>query len=168
MIIPDGFWSKIKNVQRIHQRLYAVGKGWVVGWIILLLGHTGRKSGRQYNTPLQYEKIEGCYYVGAGRGTKADWYRNILVNREVHVQVGRISFDGWAEPITNLQLVVAFLNYRFKKHPFMMGLMMRFHSLPMQPNDSQLEELAKTLAIVVLHPGQQGQTAVEEVEPAKL
>ena len=36
----------------------------------------------------------------------------------------------------------------------MMGLMMKIHKLPMRPDDSQLEGLAKTLAIVILHPGE--------------
>jgi len=152
MILPDEFWSKIKNVQRIHQRLYSVGKGWMVGWMILLLEHTGRKSGKKYATPLQYENIDGLFYVGAGRGPKADWYRNIQANPEVHVQVGKLSFDGWAEPITEPQRVLEFLKYRFKKHPLMMGLMMKLHKLPMRPGEDRLMELGKTLAVVALHP----------------
>jgi deazaflavin-dependent oxidoreductase (nitroreductase family) len=153
MIIPEQFWSKIRNVQRIHQRLYLAGKGWVIGWIILLLGHTGRKSGKSYYTPLQYEKINGQYYVGAGRGPGADWYKNILINPEVHVQVGRFVFDGWAEPVRDPHRVMEFLKFRFKRHPLMMGLMMKFHQLPMKPSEKQLFDLAKTLAVVVLHPG---------------
>jgi len=154
MIVKDEFWTKIKNVQRIHQRLYRSGLGWVVGWIILLLEHTGRKSGLRHATPLQYEIIDGLYYVGAARGTKADWYRNILVNPQVRVKVGRLAFDGLAEPITESAQVIAFLKYRFKKHPLMMGLMMKMHKLPMRPSEAQLEALATTLAIVILHPGE--------------
>jgi len=154
MTVPEEFWTKIKNVQRIHQRLYRSGLGWVVGWIILLLEHTGRKSGKRHATPLQYEIIDGSYYVGAARGTKADWYRNILVNPQVHVKVGRLAFEGWAEPITDLEQVIAFLKYRFKRHPLMMGLMMKMHKLPMHPSDAQLETLAGSLAIVILHPGE--------------
>ncbi len=154
MIVKNEFWTKIKNVQRIHQRLYGSGMGWLVGWIILLLEHTGRKSGRRYATPLQYEIINGSYYVGAARGTKADWYRNILVNPQIRVKVGRHGFDGWAEPITDPGQVITFLNYRFNRHPLMMGLMMKIHKLPMHPSETQLIGLAKTLAIVVLHPGE--------------
>lgn len=153
MIVPEKFWTKIKNVQRIHQRLYSSGLGWVVGWIILLLEHTGRRSGVRHATPLQYEIIDGLYYVGAARGTKADWYRNILVNPQVRVRVGRLAFEGWAEPISEPAQVIAFLKYRFKRHPIIMGLMMKMHKLPMHPSDAQLEGLAKTLAIVILHPG---------------
>ena len=156
MIVPDEFWTKIRNVQRIHQRLYASGKGWLVGWIILLLEHTGRKSGKRYATPLQYENIDGLYYVGAGRGTQADWYQNILVDSNVHVQVGKVAFDARAEPATDPTQVVAFLKYRFKRHPLMMGLMMKMHKLPMHLSDAQLEGLANTLAVVIIHPGEYG------------
>lgn len=157
MIVPDEFWTRIRKVQRIHQRLYASGMGWLVGWIILLLEHNGRKSGKRYATPLQYEKMDGLFYVGAGRGTKADWYRNILVDPQVRVQVGRLDFEGWAEPVTEPFQVVKFLKYRFKRHPLMMGLMMKMHKLPMRPSDEQLEELARSLAIVILHPGKNAQ-----------
>ncbi len=152
MIVSDDFWFRIKKVQHIHQRLYAAGKGWLIGWIILLLEHTGRKSGTKYVTPLQYEKIEGAYYVGAGRGQKADWYRNIQADPHVHVQVGRLAFDGLAEPLTDLAQVSAFLEYRFKRHPLMMGLMMKFHRLPMRLDPAQMQELARQVAVVRITP----------------
>jgi len=139
-------------VQRIHQRLYAHGLGWLVGWIILLLEHSGRKSGKKYFTPLQYEKMGETYYVGAGRGLKADWYQNLVADRRVHVRVGCLQFDGWAELIQDIPKVIEFLNYRLKKHPLMIGLIMKIHKLPFHPNEHQLEQLAATLVIVALHP----------------
>jgi deazaflavin-dependent oxidoreductase (nitroreductase family) len=155
-MIPDEFWSKIKKVQRVHQRLYASGKGWTVGWLILLLTHTGRKSGTRYATPLQYEKIGGAYYVGAGRGQKADWYRNILTDPCVHVQVSRSEFDCVAEPVTDPFRVADFLEYRLKRHPMMIGLMMKFaHKLPMHPSRAQLLELSESTAVVIFRPQQE-------------
>lgn len=152
MIVSDDFWVRIRNVQRIHQRLYASGKGWIIGWIILLLEHTGRKSGKRYVTPLQYEKIDGAYYVGAGRGQKCDWFRNIQADPYVHVQVGRESFDGLAEPLEELAQVVAFLECRFERHPFIMGLMMKFHRLPMKLDQVQMENLARQISVVRITP----------------
>ena len=38
----DKFWNRMKNIQRIHRLLYAVGLGPIVGKIILLLTTTGR------------------------------------------------------------------------------------------------------------------------------
>jgi deazaflavin-dependent oxidoreductase (nitroreductase family) len=151
-MIPDKFWHQIKNVQRIHQRLYDVGMGWLVGWLILLLCHTGRKSGKRYATPMQYEKIGGNYYVGAARGCKADWFRNVQACPEVEVSVGRRHFTALAESITDPARVADFLAYRLKRHPLMIGLMMKLHRLPMKPDHEQLLELGRTTALVIFHP----------------
>jgi deazaflavin-dependent oxidoreductase (nitroreductase family) len=147
-MIPDSFWTKIKKVQRIHQKLYDSGGGWIIGWVILLLRHTGRISGRQYTTPLQYELIDGDYYIGAARGSKADWFKNIQADSRVKIFIGRKCFDCEAEPITDPEQIVSFLEYRLKHHPLMVGLMMLMHKLPMRPNQAQLFKLAQKLAIV--------------------
>ena len=152
-MIPDAFWARMKNVQAIHKRLYESGKGWVVGKFILLLTHTGRKSGTSYTTPVQYERIDGAYYVGVGRGPKSDWFRNIQANPRVHVQVDRAEFDCLAEPVTDPKQVADFLEYRLKRHPLMIGLMMKFaHKLPMRPTHAQLVELGQSTPMVILHP----------------
>jgi deazaflavin-dependent oxidoreductase (nitroreductase family) len=152
-MIPDSFWNRMKNVQSIHKRLYASGRGWIVGKFILLLTHTGRKSGAHYATPLQYEKIGSAYCVGVGRGPKADWFRNLQADPHVHVQVGRYEFDSLAEPVTDPERVAEFLAYRLKHHPFMIGLMMKFaHKLPMRPSRDQLLELGKSTPLVILRP----------------
>ena len=151
-MIPDQFWHQIKNVQRIHQRLYDSGMGWLVGWLILLLRHTGRKSGKLYATPMQYEKIGEDYYAGAARGCKADWFRNVQACPDVEVSVGRRHFRALAEPITDPVQVADFLAFRLKRHPLMIGLMMKLHNLPMKPSRQQLLELGKTTALVVFHP----------------
>jgi deazaflavin-dependent oxidoreductase (nitroreductase family) len=119
----------------------------------LLLTHTGRKSGTRYVTPLQYEKIDGSYWVGAGRGPKADWYRNILIDPHVYVQVDRCAFDCVAQPVTDPDRVADFLEYRRKHHPLMIGLMMKFaHQLPMHPSRVQFLELSKFTPLVILRP----------------
>ena len=86
----------MKNIQRIHRLLYAIGLGPIIGKIILLLTTTGRKSGQKRITPLQYEEIDGKYYLGSARGTKSDWYRNIQADGRVEVQVKNRHFtrDG--------------------------------------------------------------------------
>ena len=54
--------------------------------IVLLLTTTGRKSGLPRTTPLQYEEINGAYYVGSTRGSQADWFQNIQADPYVQVQ----------------------------------------------------------------------------------
>lgn len=146
-------WSKMKNIQKIHRLLYAIGLGPLVGRIILLLETTGRRSGRKRVTPLQYEKIGVDYYVGAARGTKADWVRNIQSCPQVEVRVGAKRFQGMAEVVTDPSKFADFLEIRLQRHPLMVGwIMEKAHGFPRHPSREQLEELGRTEAFVILHP----------------
>ena len=57
----------------------------------LLLTTTGRKSGDKFILPLFYGTEGGSYFVIASKGGAPQhpgWYRNILANPDVEVQVG--------------------------------------------------------------------------------
>mgnify|MGYP000865103599 CR=1 FL=1 len=145
------YWSRMKPAQNLHRLLYAVGLGPVVGKIILLLTTTGRKSGLQRVTPLQYECIDGDYYLGAARGLRADWVRNIQADPHVSVRVKRLRFDGQAEIITDAAKIADFLEVRLQRHPRMVGMMMdRMHHVTRTPSRAQLEEIAKDEALVII------------------
>jgi deazaflavin-dependent oxidoreductase (nitroreductase family) len=146
-------WSKMKNIQKIHRVLYSIGLGPLIGRIILLLTTTGRRSGLKRVTPLQYEMIGDDYYVGAARGTKADWVRNIQSYPQVEVRVGAKQFQGTAEVVTAPSKFADFMEVRLQRHPHMIGLLMeKAHGLPRHPSREQLEELGCTEAFVILHP----------------
>lgn len=146
-------WAKMKNIQKIHRLLYAIGLGPLIGGIILLLTTTGRKSGLNRVTPLQFEKIGEDYYVGAARGTKSDWVRNIQSCPQVEVRVGAKRFHGVAEVVTDPARFADFVEVRLQRHPFMIGLIMeKAHGLPRHPSHEQLEELGRAEAFVILHP----------------
>ncbi len=132
--------------------LYALGLGPIYGRLVLLLTTTGRKSGKPRITPLQYELIGGKIFIASARGTKADWYRNILSNPEVEVRVKSRRFKGLAEPVTDLERTTDFLEYRLKKHPRMLTAITRFEGLPPQPNREQLKAYAGNRALVIIHP----------------
>jgi deazaflavin-dependent oxidoreductase (nitroreductase family) len=60
----------------------------------LLLTTTGRKSGERFVFPLFYGKVGGSYFVVASKGGAPEhpgWYRNILADPEVEVQVGTVT-----------------------------------------------------------------------------
>ncbi len=152
-MIPDKFWNRMKFVQGIHRLLYAVGLGPLVGKFILLLTTTGRKTGQKRITPLQYEEIEGEYFLGSARGAKADWYRNIQADSKVKVRVQGISFDGLAETVTDPERIADFLETRLQRHPVMVGLLMqKVHHLPKRPDRKQLLGLVASEAMVVIRP----------------
>jgi deazaflavin-dependent oxidoreductase (nitroreductase family) len=146
-------WAKMKNIQKIHRALYAIGLGPVIGGFILLLTTTGRRSGKKRVTPLQYEKIDADYYLGAARGVKADWVRNIQSNPQVIIRVGAKQIQGLAEVVTDPSRFADFIEVRLERHPHMIGFIMKkAHGLPKRPSRVQLEEMAKTEAFVIVSP----------------
>lgn len=64
-----------------------------VGGRILVLGHTGRKSGLRRLTPLNFAEDGGAVYLTAGFGPGSDWYRNVKANPEVELWLpgGRVT-----------------------------------------------------------------------------
>jgi deazaflavin-dependent oxidoreductase (nitroreductase family) len=131
---------------------YAIGLGPLIGRLVLLLTTTGRKSGLPRVTPLQYEEIDGVIYIGSARGSKADWYRNILADPRVEVRVTARRFHGLAEATTDVERIADFFEVRFARHPMMMGILLRFTGLPVKPDRTQLEQYAAKRAMVLIHP----------------
>lgn len=151
-------WQRMKYIQKLHRALYVIGFGPVIGRIILLLTTTGRKSGLKRVTPLQYEEINGKYYLGSARGTQADWVRNIQASPQVEVRVKSSTFRGQAEVVTDPGRMADFVEIRLERHPFMIGLIMqKAHGLPKHPSREQLEKLAEKEALVIITPVQFGE-----------
>jgi deazaflavin-dependent oxidoreductase (nitroreductase family) len=146
-------WRKMKNIQKLHRVMYAIGLGPVIGRIILLLTTIGRKSGLKRVTPLQYEEIDGKYYLGSARGLKADWVRNIQANPNVEIRVKSLNFKGQAEVVTDPSRFADFVEIRLQRHPRIVGaIMQRAHGLPKRPSREQLEKLAENEALVIITP----------------
>lgn len=47
---------------------------------IMVIRHKGRKSGKEYLTPVNYAIVDGEIYCSAGFGSSTDWYRNLLAS----------------------------------------------------------------------------------------
>ena len=65
----------------------------------LLLTTTGRKSGEKYLFPLFYGQAGNSYFVIASKGGAPEhpgWYRNLLANPEVEIQVGTAKMNARA------------------------------------------------------------------------
>lgn len=131
---------------------YAIGLGPLLGRFVLLLTTTGRKSGRRRVTPLQYEEIDGAFFLGAALGGKSDWVRNIRANPQVEIQVKRLHFGGQARIIQDIEQIADFLELRLQRHPKMIGAIMRKDGIPFPPRRSDLEQYATQLTLVVVQP----------------
>ncbi len=58
---------------------------------LLLLHHTGAKSGANRINPLAYQADDGRYVVFASKGgapTNPDWYHNLVAHPDVTIEVG--------------------------------------------------------------------------------
>jgi deazaflavin-dependent oxidoreductase (nitroreductase family) len=121
--------------------------------IVLLLTTIGRKSGLPRVTPLQFEEVDGVYYVASARGQDADWFKNVRANPDVRVRVREREFDATAEPITDPARIAGFMELRLRRHPIMIRLIMHlFDGLPLRFTRANLEEFCKEKAMVILHP----------------
>jgi len=86
--------------------LWRLGLGsWVNLWpegggCIMVLTHTGRKTGLRRRTPVNYAEIDGELYCTAGFGQISDWYRNIRANPQVEVWLPSGWWAGVADEIT--------------------------------------------------------------------
>jgi deazaflavin-dependent oxidoreductase (nitroreductase family) len=58
---------------------------------VMVLVHTGRKTGLRRYTPVNYAVVDGDIFCTAAFGKRADWYRNLLANPQVEVWLR----DGW-------------------------------------------------------------------------
>ena len=121
--------------------------------MVLLMTTIGRKSGLPRITPLQFEEVEGAYYIASARGREADWFKNICTNPNVHVQFREREFDALAEPVTDPARIADFIALRLRRHPVMIRLIMHlFDGLPLRFNRTDLEKICKDKAMVILHP----------------
>jgi deazaflavin-dependent oxidoreductase (nitroreductase family) len=153
----DQKWSSKENQMKRafykHSRigpltLYRLGLGPLIGRMLLLLTTTGRKSGLPRVTPLQYEIIDGDYFIGAALGLKSDWVCNLIADPRVKLRVKNDTFTGQAEVITDVNKVADYIEYRLKQRPLMIGMILRLDGFKSRPNREELIEYAKNVAVV--------------------
>lgn len=66
----------------------------------LVIGHTGRRSGRRRYTPLNYARVDGELYCTAGFGAVSDWYRNVLVKPQISLWLDNQAYQARIEEVS--------------------------------------------------------------------
>jgi len=100
---PAGF---TRALFRLPIHLYRLRLGWLFGNRLLLLNHIGRVSGKAHQTVLEvaeHDTTDDSYTVASGWGPTAAWYRNILHNTNVSIQVGTRTISVTAVPLSKEQ-----------------------------------------------------------------
>jgi deazaflavin-dependent oxidoreductase (nitroreductase family) len=70
---------------------------------LLLLHHTGAKSGKSYVNPLAYQQDAGRYVVFASKGgspTDPSWYHNLTAHPDITIEVGTDTIGAHASEAT--------------------------------------------------------------------
>lgn len=104
----------LRAVFKAHTQVYEASDGRIGAWIgpplvgqpALLLSVTGRKSGQTRTTPLVYFKDRGNYIlVGSDGAARRDpqWWKNLKVNPQATVRVGRNKFPATASLATGAE-----------------------------------------------------------------
>ena len=73
---------------------------------ILLINHTGARTGKSRTNPVMYLKDGNRYLVFASKGgaeTNPDWYHNLKKHPEVRIEVGDQIIDARAEELTGAE-----------------------------------------------------------------
>jgi len=90
---PTDFNAQI--IEEFHTNEGRVG-GMFEGMPLLLLHHTGAKSGKSRINPLAYQSDDGRYVIfasKAGAPSNPDWYHNLKAQPNVEVEVGTDTID---------------------------------------------------------------------------
>ena len=108
--------EKLENLRQMFKQMnkfmllmWRLGLGsWLnfwpdVGGRIMVITHTGRKTGLKRRTPVNYALVEGELYCTAGFGPMSDWYRNLKAHSQVEVWLPEGWWAGVAEEITDPQ-----------------------------------------------------------------
>jgi deazaflavin-dependent oxidoreductase (nitroreductase family) len=146
-----------KRLNQFMVVVWRLGLGWMVTiWPavtgqIMVLTHTGRKSGLRRRTPVNFAYVDGELYCTAGFGRLSDWYRNMMANPAVEIWLPDGSWrEGLVEDVSDsprrLELMRAvligsgFAAYMFGINP---------HKL----SDLELDQVSREYRLLHVKPG---------------
>ncbi len=112
---------------------------------IMVIKHRGRKSGREYLTPVNYTIVDGEIYCTAGFGSISDWYRNILVFPKVELWLPDGKRLACTEDVSDSPQRVFLLRQVMIASGFAAPL---FGIDPRKLNDEQLDAMSKDYRLI--------------------
>ena len=93
--------------------------GRAIGAPIAILVHRGRRSGRTYETPVEaiaQDPDRDEIVVSPARGSRGDWYRNVLAGGLAAVRLGGETYEPTWRELNEAERLAALERYR-DEHP---------------------------------------------------
>lgn len=131
---------------------YRLGLGGLMGGRMLLLNHIGRKSGQVRQNVLEvvrHDKQANAYIVASGFGEKADWYKNVMANPKVNIQVGNRRMSAKAERLSVEQATAEMADYN-RRHPSALKTLSGIMGYKSDGSDEDVKFLATVIPILKL------------------
>lgn len=121
------------------------GNGTDFGGSVMVIKHTGRKTGLTRYAPVNYAVVDGDVYCTAGFGKVSDWYKNIMANPEVEVWLPDGRWAGKAEDVTEAENASFLLQQVIIASGFAGPL---FGVNPKKLTDEDLQRLLKSYRVI--------------------
>ena len=77
---------------------------------------TGRRSGREHSTPVWSVREGKSVFLMPVRGSKNQWYKNVLKSKRIKISSGKVSLELSASPISDSKRVASVADKFRKKH----------------------------------------------------
>jgi len=147
----DTLRKAFHTLNRFMVFLWKIGLGkainvWPSGFgRIMVIKHHGRKSGKEYLTPVNYAIVDGEIYCTAGFGSISDWYRNMLVNPQIELWLPEGKRNVCAEDISDSPRRLFLLRKVIMSSGFAAPM---FGINPRKLDDEQLDAISKEYPLV--------------------
>lgn len=115
MSYPGGGWRRV--MFKVPLLLWRMGLGPIIGHIMLVITHTGRKSGLPHHTMVEYHMFDGVKYAPCAFGPRSDWYKNITADPKVTIQTAHGTESATAVRVTDDQELLAVYDLFMRRDP---------------------------------------------------
>lgn len=144
-----------KSIFRLPLYLYQLGWGPALRWIPLLIMTTeGRSSGQARHVVVEYRRHGSKFYIVSGWGKNTDWYKNVLQNPRVTIQLGSEVLDAKAIPVDNPPEALSAL-YMFSRNSWVYESLFARMTSAHAADLSTLADVVDEFTVVRLEPSEE-------------
>ena len=135
--------------------MYQLHLGAVFGRRLLLLHHTGRITGAPRMSVLEvveYAPVDGSYVVASGWGPRSAWYRNLLEQPQVRIEVGSHTIAVTAEPLASDEGAEIFARYAARRPRVAAFMLSRVLGMAVDGSEADFRAAGRRIPFVRLAP----------------
>jgi deazaflavin-dependent oxidoreductase (nitroreductase family) len=98
----------LENVRKFNRAIInRVTKLFAGKRMFSIIYHIGRKSGKEYSTPVVAVKNNDYIYVSLSYGTDTDWFRNIQTASSCKVKINGIIYNAYQPEVVNSSEIIS-------------------------------------------------------------